>query len=231
MDRPGFSHVTSRRTFIGLGVIACPISRLLAQTEFWNTKDPTNYSDDEKHRMVNNSPWAKTTHADAPVGAVRRMDGFKSVGCLDCAPKHPKTVMVQASPQREDSNGTLAFYGQVTVRWESANPILQVTQTALPNEFRNHYVISVTGMPVGVLSNASTPLPTAVLSARKGPPEKAEFVALTSDKRTLLFGFPERNPVIKASDKALTFRMDLSGIRIQARFDPKEMIYRGQLAL
>jgi hypothetical protein len=89
----------------------------------------------------------------------------------------------------------------------------------------------VTGLPAGILSNVSTPLPAAELSARRRPPEQAEFAALTSDKLSFLFGFPKRNPVIKASDKALSFRMDLSGIRIKARFDPKEMIYRGQLAL
>jgi hypothetical protein len=139
--------------------------------------------------------------------------------------------MVQTSPQPEPAKEALAFYGAVAVRWESAEPILQVTRTFLPDQFKNHYVISVTGLPAGILSNSSTPLPAAVLSARKDPPEQAEFVALTSDKLTLLFAFPKRNPEIKASDKALAFRMDLSGIRIQARFDPKKMIYRGQLAL
>jgi hypothetical protein len=236
MDRPDSSDFTSRRTFIRLGTIACSLSCVLAQPQFWNTKDPTDYSDDEKHAMVANSPWAKVTHADAPGVSVRRLDKFAPVPCSpsipgSCAPNHPKTVVVQASPRPEDATQALAFYGPVTVRWESAEPILQVTRTSLPDQFRNHYVISVTGLPAGILSNGSTPLPGAVLSARKGPPQQAEFVALTSDKLTLLFAFPKRTPAIKASDKALSFRMDLSGIRIKARFDPKEMIYRGQLAL
>jgi hypothetical protein len=243
MDRPDSSDVTSRRTFIRLGAIACPVSCLLARTEFWNTKDLTNYSDDEMHRMVNNSPWAKTTRAEAPgVESIQPVAGCGAPAASTSGAPLPTrtpspcgarqdTGAVHASPRPDDAKEALAFYGQVTVRWESAEPILQVTRTLLPDQFRNHHVISVTGLPAGILSNGSTPLPAAVLSARKRPPEQAEFVALISDKLTLLFGFPKRNPVIKASDKALSFSMDLSGIRIKARFDPKEMIYRGQLAL
>jgi hypothetical protein len=94
-------------------------------------------------------------------------------------------------------------------------------------------VISVSGLPVNILSQTSrgTPLPTAELSAGKHRPEKAEFVALTSDRLCLLFAFPKGNPDIKPKDKAFAFRMNLNGIRIHARFDPKEMVYRGQLAL
>jgi hypothetical protein len=151
---------------------------------FWNSKDP-NYSDDEMHRMVNNSPWAKTTRAEAP-----GVDSIQSVGFCGAPsastngtplPTRPTpgscgarqdTGIVQASPRLEDAKEALAFYGQVTVRWESAEPILQVTRTLLPDQFINHYVISVTGLPAGILSNGSTPLPAAVLSARKRPPER-----------------------------------------------------------
>jgi hypothetical protein len=238
MDRHDSSDVTSRRTFIRLGTIAGSLSCVLAQPQFWNTKDPADYSDDEKHGIIANSPWAKVTHADAPGVSMRRLDGFASAPCTpsipgSCASNHPKTVVVQASPQPEDAKEALAFYGPVTVRWESAKPILQVTRTALPNEFRNHYVISVTGLPVRILSQTSNgmPLPNAELSAGKHRPERAEFVALTSDKLTLLFAFPKGNPVIKASGKTVLFTMKLSGITIATRFVPQEMVYRGQLAL
>jgi len=238
VDRHDSSDPTSRRRFIRLGAIWCSLSCVLAQPQFWNTKDPSDYSDDEKHDIVANSPWAKVTHADAPGVSMRRLDGFAPAPCSpsiagSCAPNHPKTVVVEAGQQPEDAKEVLAFYGPVTVRWESAKPILQVTRTALPNEFRNHYVISVTGLPVGILSRTSsgTPLPTAELSAGKHRPQKAEFVALTSDKLTLLFAFPNSNPAIKASDRTASFKMNLSGIAITTRFVLQEMVYRGQLAL
>jgi hypothetical protein len=39
--------------------IAGSLSWVLAQPQFWNTKDPADYSDDEKHGMIANSPRAK----------------------------------------------------------------------------------------------------------------------------------------------------------------------------
>jgi hypothetical protein len=237
MDRPSSSGVSSRRSFIRLATIAWPASCLLAQTEFWNGKDPRNYSDDEKHQILNNSPWAKTARAEAPGG-----DSIQPVGDFNCRSAPPSgsgtcgqkpTAILHASPPPEAARESLAFYGQVTVRWESAKPILEVTRMVLPDQFRNHYVISVTGLPVSVLSNTSngTPLPTAVLSMQRRPPEPAEFVALTSAKVALLFAFPKRNPVIAATDKTLSFTMNLSGIKIKTTFDPEKMVYRGLLEL
>jgi hypothetical protein len=238
MDRHDSSDGISRRRFIRLAAIACSLSCVLAQPQFWNTKDPTDYSDNEKLAIVANSPWAKVTHADAPGVSVRRLDGLAHAACSpsipgSCAPNHPKTVVVEASQQPEDAKEVLAFYGPVTVRWESAKPILQVTRTAPPKEFRNHYVISVTGLPIGILSQTSSgmPLPTAELSAGKHRPQRADFVALTSDNLTLLFAFPIGNPVIKVSDKTASFKMNLNGITITTRFVLHEMVYRGQLAL
>jgi hypothetical protein len=237
MDWHDFSDVTSRRTFIRMGTIASSLSCALAQSQFWNTKDPADYSDNEKHGLIASSPWAKVTKADAPGVSMRRLDSFAPAPCSPYIPRsctsNRKTVVVHASPQPGDAKEAFAFYGPVTVRWESAKPILQVTRTELPNEFRNHYVISVTGLPVSVLSQTSNgaPLPTAELSAGRHRLERSEFVALTSDKLTLLFAFPKGNPLIKASDKTVSFTMKLSGITIKTKFVPKDMVYRGQLAL
>src|ERR1700722_2148537 len=115
MAWPGSSDVTDRRTLIKLCAIACSWSCALAQPQFWNTKDPTDYSEDEKHGIVANSPWAKVTHADAPNVGMRHLDGFAAAPCSltdsgSCAPKHPKAAVVQASPKPEGAKEVLAFY-------------------------------------------------------------------------------------------------------------------------
>jgi hypothetical protein len=74
-------------------------------------------------------------------------------------------------------------------------------------------------------------LPDASLSASNRQPKAAEFVALTGDKLTLLFAFPVFDPPITASDKTLVFTMNLTGITINAKFEPKKMICRGRLNL
>jgi hypothetical protein len=47
--------------------------------------------------------------------------------------------IIKSGRDKGDANQSLAYYGQVTVRWESAKPILQITGTPIPKEFRNHY--------------------------------------------------------------------------------------------
>ena len=139
---------------------------------------------------------------------------------------------LDATPPPEDANAreSLAFYGQVTIRWESATPILQITPSVLPVEFLDRHVISVTGLPSGVLS-IGWHLASAALVARGHSPERAEFVGLAGDKLALLFAFQKLHPPIRASDRTLSLVMNLSGIKVKATFQPKGMIYRGQLEL
>jgi len=230
----GSGGLSSRRTFIRLAAVGYP-ALCLAQTEYWNTKDPTAYSEDEKYTMQHSSPWARTARAEVP-GAVP--SGLQLVVAPAVAgggrigkPTPPPPADATPPPEVANARETLAFYGQLTVRWESAKPILQITQTVLPAEFLNHYVISVTGLPAGVLSIDWTNLAAATLTAPRHSPERAEFVSLTGDKLALLFAFRQLHPPIKENDGMLSFTMNLSGIKIKTAFDPKRMVYRGQLAL
>lgn len=215
-DSRGFS---SRRSFIGLAAVGYPASCLHAQTEFWNTKDPTTYSEDERSRILHSSPWATTARAEAPRGVGRgatlvaaapiaEQVGPPSKGG-DTGVRTLPSVGATAPPEDANARESLAFYGQVTIRWESAIPILQITRTVLPVEFLDHYVISVTGLPAGVLSIGWN-LASAALTAQRHSPERAEFVGLTGDKLALLFAFQKLHPPIKESDRALSFIMNLT---------------------
>jgi hypothetical protein len=233
MNRHPVRDVASRRSFLRSTAILCSLRCVAAQPRFWNTKDPNEYSVDETREILTNSPWAKTTRAEAP-GANPQAAGVLLQPCptapATCASRQPQVV----DPRSHSGNtkDALAFYGRVTVRWESAKLILQVTHRPLPTEFASHYVIGIAGLPANVVSRGpNTPPPAAVLSVGSHPPQQAEFVALTSDNQTLLFAFPKPTPAIQASDKSVSFAMNLSGIRIKVGFVPREMIYRGELAL
>jgi hypothetical protein len=146
----------------------------------------------------------------------------KSAACND-----PMDENAGVSPGLADSKHSLAFYGQVTVRWESAKPMLQITGIPLPEEFRNHYVISVTGLPAPLLGE----MPVAALSSsNKHRHISAQLVRLL-DKQTLFFAFSSRGLPLKTEKIAIVFTMHLSGITVRAQFNPEEMTYRGQLAL
>lgn len=232
---------SSRRSFIGLAAaVGYPASCLLAQTEPWNTKDPVSWSEDDKYRLLHGSPWATIARAEAPSG----VDGGPTlvaaapIGSRLEPPGKGGDIGVMpfpsgdatSPPENTNARASLAFYGQVTIRWESAIPVLQITRTVLPVAFLEHFVISVTGLPDGVLS-IGWKLASAVLAAPRHSPERAEFVGLTEDKLALLFAFQKLHPPIRKSDGALSFNMTLSGIKIKTTFQPKGMIYRGQLAL
>jgi len=218
-----------------MAAVFFPIACALSQTTFWNNKEPEGYSDEERTQILTSSPWAKVVHSKTP--------GIETVGPSGPSgqgdnsyhpPRHPSASPSSRIP-KQNVKDPLAFYGSVTIRWESAYPIRQVTRIPVPDIFQNHYVISVTGLPSSVLTqggdNNRALLPNATLSEGKHQPKPAEFVALTGDKLTLLFAFPVSEPSIGATRKAIVFTMNLNGIRLMAKFEPKEMICRGLLAL
>ena len=87
---------------LGSGVTLTNASRLFAATEFWNTKDPSTWTEEEIHMLITKSPWARETaptfkHADDPTGA--SSGGGRGGGRRESPPR-------------------------IYVRWESAQPIL-----------------------------------------------------------------------------------------------------------
>lgn len=145
---------------------------------------------------------------------------------------------------------------ELIVRWESAAPLLEAEKTQLPPSLRNRYVISVTGVPPRVLAmlvsggggrqgDAQQPpdpaaeakarqeriLHAVALSTKGHDPQAADTILQTSDKQTLLFGFPKQNLPIAAADKEIDFEMKFGVMTAKVKFATKEMLYKGALAL
>ena len=137
----------TRRSFICASALVAPVLYAFNQTDFWNAKELADYTDEEKESITTNSPWARTVRSDKP-----DLNGVNSAQGDGWLPP-PCEIFVYwchvagREPGKGDAKPLLAFYGQVTVRWESAKPILQITGTHLPEEFRNYYVVAVTGLP------------------------------------------------------------------------------------
>jgi hypothetical protein len=59
--------LTRRRVLLIAGAGLTPWSRLFAASgEFWDKKDPAQWTPDEKDKMLTKSPWAKEVSAEAP---------------------------------------------------------------------------------------------------------------------------------------------------------------------
>ncbi len=74
-------------------------------------------------------------------------------------------------------------------------------------------------------------LQSVSLSAKGHDPQSAVMVLQTADKQSLIFGFPKKDLVLEAKDKDLVFTMKLGMMTIKAKFEPKDMNYKGALSL
>jgi hypothetical protein len=121
--------------------------------------------------------------------------------------------------------------GQVTVIWESAQPIREALRPVIPPQFNGRYVVSIRGLE-GTQSLDKLEA-GAELSAKGKPPVEAGVVAQRNS--TYLFGFSKELMPLTAGDKDVQFivrtGLDLKGILVRVTFNPKEMLYRGALAL
>jgi hypothetical protein len=148
---------------------------------------------------------------------------------------------------RGQQRGTL-YKG--TVRWESAKPVLDALKTPLPDAFANHYVIAVIGFPLPAgprryqeeegdnpprrsqddtldnLKQFTTLQPKGKELAQAGIVQQQ-----TSSNSNLLFGFSRDSLTLTKGDKEVLFSTTLGRLVIRAKFDPKEMLYHGQLAV
>jgi len=137
-----------------------------------------------------------------------------------------------------------------TVRWESAQPVQDALKSPLPEEFADHYVIAVIGFPLpggqrryqdeqgdnpprrsqddtfDNLKHFTTLQPKGKELAQAGVVQQQ-----TSSNSNLLFGFSRNSLTLTKDDKEVLFSTTLGRLVVRAKFDPKEMLYHGRLAV
>jgi len=131
--------VVTRR---GILLIAATLRLSAGDSDFWNRKEPSEWSPDEVDRLITKSPWAKEI-----------------------------TVSQEQSGQKRRRSVAAQFNG--VVRWESAKPVLDAMKAPLPGEFSNHYVISVSGIPMSSLNARNSESSGAEARARQREIESA----------------------------------------------------------
>jgi hypothetical protein len=119
------------------------------------------------------------------------------------------------------------------VTWESARPIRDALKTRPAPVYQNYYVIGVDGLPSGDYSPDYLSQ-FAVLRSRR----KSKWTARAASARERIrtssvcqFAFPRGSAPIGPETEEVIFEMNLEPWMLQARFKPREMLYRGELAL
>jgi hypothetical protein len=223
----------TRRNALVLTGLALGGKLFAAVDRFWNTKDPAQWSPDEIHRMLTDSPWAKrvsigqtgggaTSHQ--PWGENPPVYGNPSGGVV----QPPIDMSRGRGRERATPSGV-----EAVVRWASATPIIAATKTPVPDDFRDHYCIAVVGMllPAGFKDKIEDLKQFTSLRPKGKDLAQPGVVQWDQHSSTLLFGFSKDILVLGKSDREVAFETKAEQFEVQASFPLKEMYYRGELAL
>ncbi len=221
-------------------------------SDFWNRKAKGEWSSDEIRTLTTRSPWAKETRVEYKRSLQPNFDGTPGGLAMPGDPTNPipgyqpgvRTEVPLGSRIGDASaspaggarrNGQIPLEASaVIVRWESSQPERDATGVPLPEDFEGRYVISVTGLPPESDPNSIPAViykNSAFLQAKGKAPAQAGVVRYTKNGTSILFGFSKELLTLKASDKDVQFSINTGDVEIRARFDPKEMMYHGELAL
>jgi hypothetical protein len=235
-------------------------TRLFAASDFWNKKDPQDWTSDEIDRLTTNSPWAKPVSAQVqpdqngngtydpnnpnnypqgggggPYGGQPRVGlGIPGLGI-------PGIGGGGYPGGRRGGQGRGTYQVRGTILWESADPVMAALKPQFPDEFKDHHVIAMSGFPFppanfnGSEEDALADLKTVTyLRPERGDslqPGVVQRPISSSVNGSILFGFSKDLLKVSADDKELQFSTRLGRSPIQAKFVPKDMLYRGKLAV
>jgi hypothetical protein len=287
MDHERDMLALSRRSALMLAAGACVTGwqRLDAfNSDFWNKKEPAEWSAQEIEQLTTKSPWSKEVSAhfardeseqNGPMG--RNGGGYPGGGYPGGGGGYPGGGGGMGGPRiggmggpriggmggpgmggggypggsRGRRGGESSQLFQGTVRWESAKPVLEALKTPLPDTFTNHYVISVSGFPMMSGRPRSEDDDNRDSTAQASEARLDNLKSLTflkpKDKEgeqpglvlqqpssgggTYLFGFSKEMMSLTPADKEVTFTTRIGRLDVKAKFNLKEMLYRGELAL
>ena len=236
--------------------------RLFAASDFWNKKDPKDWTSDEIDRLTTNSPWAKPVSAQ-----IEQNDRNGSVYDPNSGQGGPGQGGSTGRPRiglgipgiglgypgggggggwpgsgggRSPRSGRGAYPVKGTILWESAPPVMDALKPEFPEGFGGHYVITMSGFPwppsgdepslddaLDGLKQVTYLKPERGSSIQPGLVQKP----ISSGPRSILFGFSRELLRFDADVREVVFTTRLGRSPIQARFVPKEMLYRGKLAV
>ena len=195
--------------------------------EFWDTKQPSEWSEKDVQRLQSKSPWAKEAAIEMDFSAMgdRGFDGGGMGGPPDMGGRGP--------------GGFGGFGGQsAVIRWENAEPLRAIAKNKLPGEANSSYVISVSGLSMigdlgatlGESGVETLKKGTSLQRSGKKPIFPSSITMPFDQAGVILFYFPKDDP-IGADEKQDVFQTKIQMFALKAKFLPKEMSYKGKPAI
>ncbi|MGD1071361.1 MAG: hypothetical protein ABSB15_14565 [Bryobacteraceae bacterium] len=165
---------SSRRELLGFscagGLLTFSGSLAFGASDFWNRKQPSEWSVAEVEQLKIKSPWAKKVRGEmansrAADGGRREGGGSRGGSGLDMSTGvgigmgsgmgggmggAGNRGGMDSSPEPSRNAGVQG--PEVLIRWENAQPLLDATKLTLPQALENHYAIGVTGVPPDMIA-------------------------------------------------------------------------------
>ena len=266
----GSPRILTRRSALW---IACTgfagLGRLYAG-DFWDKKAPSDWDSEEIDKMLHKSPWAKEVTATIAPGeggygsgqpngggypggggggypGGGGMGGPRIGGIPGMGGGYPRRRGGGYPPRQAGA------FEKGTVRWESAQPVLDAQKKPLPAAFANHYVISVSGIPLRdrrrnsqasstgdddrqsqqAKDDALDNLKQLTRLAPKGKSDIQPGIVQrgTAEYSTFLFGFSKEMLPFTKKDNEVEFSTQLGSAAVKTKFYLKWMVYHKQLAV
>ena len=238
-------------------LIACLcLPPLMMAADFWQEKDPAQWTEKEITRLRTNSPWARDASVEFNMGRMGNSPGGPGGGPggggMGRGGGMGPGGGLGGPPPDMGSGGPGGMSSpKMIVRWESAAPLLEAehgtAKTPVSEWAREFYVIVVSGLPAGgrrggeeasggqggrnPMGPASMKEVTSLKRKNKDPiaPARVEMLP-TSNGSLIAFLFPRTDP-IDADDREVSFESGMGPLGIKCKFMLKAMTYHGKLAL
>jgi hypothetical protein len=223
----------TRREWIGaaggVGLFFGVVSSSSAGGKFWNKKDAAHWSDDEVLQLVTDSPWAMPARVLPKPG---RDKGSFSAPPPDYTNGGAGGTGAGGGGRggREPGAVDVVPVIEVTVVWESAQPFRDSLKTSFPSDFDNHYVIGVHKLPMDQGKHkVNLQDSSATLQARGRDPVGAGVIQ--PEKDYIICGFSKELLPLRPTDRDIVFSLETEQYSIKTKFDPRQMMYKGALAV
>jgi hypothetical protein len=225
----GRPQLSTRRYWILLAGAGCASWRSLhgfAGKPFWDAKEPAEWDADEIARLMMKSPWAK-----AVAGERTRSQGSRSRGPVGMGA--PRSRMPGSTPKAPSTRTVTTYQG--TVVWESAAPIRAALKTNLPEGFDGQYVLGMSGVPLAKSESQGAidrlRQITTLQTRNRQPLEAAGLQVQRENGTVYLFGFAKEGLPLSKEDKEVVFTTHMGNTVFTAKFNPREMLFHGELSV
>jgi hypothetical protein len=235
-------------------ILMAASAAILYASNPWS-KDSSQWSADDVERILTSSPWGRVAGATFDTPADDEEQGVPLPPGNQAGDSRGATDGKWDGGVSKNSTGSVPTL-QVTVRWDSALPMVKASQRGAGNlalseeDLKKFYVITVVGLVPSTNSKHptkpangspdSTPVdPELMLSGIQSqshlffpnrPSVRPDDVKLDAKTGALRFYFP-RSSSIALGDKEVLFSTHYGRLTVRLRFRLKDMLYKGVLEL